>query len=583
MKSSEYWKKRALAREDYTRKLADEALAKKVLPAYERAAKQLTAEVQRILHIFSANGEITPAEAQKLLNTREEKEVLDSLLKELDSIKDPETRRKVLNRLNAPAYGARISRLEALRAKIYTEMAKISEKEIEQAGRVIEEAYTHTYYRSIFDTQKGTNFAFSFELLPDKATEAAIFNSWSGHHYSKRVWQNTSLVAAEAEKVITSGIISGANINRMAKQLDDVMQSGKYAAVRLIRTEANHAYNSAELKAYEEEDVEQYQFLATLDNRTCEVCGKLDGKVFNVSEAKVGINYPPLHPNDRCTTVVHFDGDSLENLKRRARNPETGKNELVPANMTWEQWKKQFPEETFKRKTPPGKYLIPKQDKEQFERYSKTLKELSPKTVESFREIKYNKPEEWKRLKAQYRIVNRYEVPENVTAAQVLKLDEVAFTMKRTGFDETNFSGSDRRNVKGLKKGGNAASMELDGTVYFSHSRAGEPGTLMCNAYIGQYPLIALKDDRQFKVKNLGDGDFRQFDTEAKFLEFVADIKMPNDTFTVTMLSEKHICESCQGVVKQFEEMFPNATVNVISGKLGYNGDENGGRTWRHR
>lgn len=410
MKSSEYWEKRALAREDYTRKLADEALAKKVLPAYERATKQLTVEAQRILHIFAANGEITPAEAQKLLNMREEREVLDSLWKELDSIKDPETRRKVLNRLNAPAYGARISRLEALRAKIYTEMAKISEKEIEQAGRVIEEAYTHTYYRSIYDTQKGTNFAFSFELLPDKAIEAAIFNSWSGHHYSKRVWQNTSLVASEAEKIITSGIISGANVNRMAKQLDDVMQSGKYAAVRLIRTEANHAYNSAELKAYEEEGIEQYSFLATLDNRTCEVCGKLDGKVFNVSEAKVGLNYPPLHPNDRCTTTAHFDGDSFENLKRRARNPETGKNELVPADMTWEQWKKQFPEETFNRKTPPGKYLIPKQDKEQFERYSKTLKELSPKTIESFHEIKYNKPEEWKQLKGLYRY--KIRVPE---------------------------------------------------------------------------------------------------------------------------------------------------------------------------
>ena len=28
--------------------------------------------------------------------------------------------------------------------------------------------------------------------------------------------------------------------------------------------------------------------------RICSVCGKLDGKVFKLTEAKVGINYPPL-------------------------------------------------------------------------------------------------------------------------------------------------------------------------------------------------------------------------------------------------------------------------------------------------
>ena len=42
--------------------------------------------------------------------------------------------------------------------------------------------------------------------------------------------------------------------------------------------------------------IDKYEFLATLDSRTCSVCGKLDGKVFKLTEAKVGVNYPPLHP-----------------------------------------------------------------------------------------------------------------------------------------------------------------------------------------------------------------------------------------------------------------------------------------------
>ena len=71
--------------------------------------------------------------------------------------------------------------------------------------------------------------------------------------------------------------------------------------------------------------------------------------------------------------------------------------------------------------------------------------------------------------------------------------------------------------------------------------------------------------------------------TEAKFLEFVATQKKPTDKFSLTILSEKHICKSCQHVVEQFKSMYPNATINIVSGKKGYNGSEDGLKTWKHR
>ena len=36
-------------------------------------------------------------------------------------------------------------------------------------------------------------------------------------------------------------------------------------------------------------------------------------------------------------------------------------------------------------------------------------------------------------------------------------------------------------------------------------------------------------------------------------------------------------------LVEQFRKKFPNATVNIVSGKRGYNGDEKGLHTWKHR
>lgn len=151
-------------------------------------------------------------------------------------------------------------------------------------------------------------------------------------------------------------------------------------------------------------EVKRYRFLATLDAATCTVCGKLDNKTFDVSEARQGVNYPPMHPNDRCTTVEAFDGEDLSKLKRRARDPETGKTYLVPADMNYEQWRKQ---DTEKRGYDAVKAAQnAKSDKEQYSRYKKLLgKENVPKTLAEFQKMKYDihGAEEYKALKSKYR------------------------------------------------------------------------------------------------------------------------------------------------------------------------------------
>ncbi len=89
-----------------------------------------------------------------------------------------------------------------------------------------------------------------------------------------------------------------------------------------------------QLEAYKEAGIEHYQFVASFDERTCDFCGGLDGKIIPVSEARAGDNYPPMHANCRCTTVLAgFDPST-----RIARNPETGKNYKVDGNMTYSQW-----------------------------------------------------------------------------------------------------------------------------------------------------------------------------------------------------------------------------------------------------
>ena len=224
-----------------------------------------------------------------------------------------------------------------------------------------------------------------------------------------------------------------------------------------------------------------------------------------------------------------------------------------------------------------------KVDRLQYDKYRSTLRENAPESFEDFQKLKYGDPAKWEDLKKQYRIVNRYEIRGNVKTESILRLDAAAWQEKQTGFSVEGLTGKAKKKVKDLTSSGNAAVMTLDGRTYFAHSRVSRPGDPGFNEYNGEHSLITLKEQRRFAVLDLGDGVPRYHDTEAKFLEYVADMKAPTDVFEVTILSEKHICKSCEHVVEQFREMFPRATVNIVSGKPGYNKSTEGLKTWKHR
>lgn len=93
-----------------------------------------------------------------------------------------------------------------------------------------------------------------------------------------------------------------------------------------------------ELLSYEEADIEKYIFVAVLDKRTSRICQEHDNQVYDRDKAVPGVNCPPMHPWCRSTTVAYDEDADYSKLKRRARNPVTGKTELVPADMTYKEW-----------------------------------------------------------------------------------------------------------------------------------------------------------------------------------------------------------------------------------------------------
>lgn len=406
MKNNAYWIRRANLRMEEYHKNSDSTI-QKISAAYDKAIKDINEDINKIFYKYQLDSGLSTTEVRELLNAKIPKKELDSIRKRIYNIQDEELKRYIMAQLNADAYKARITRLEALKESIYINSKIAADVEINQSTKLYTDNIKKAYYSNAFDIQKGLGVGFNIAEMPIESIQEILKNNWSGKHYSKRVWHNTDVLSKQLEEVITSGLMSGKSSRRMAQELQDLTDYGKFACERLIRTETTYITNAAEMKSYKECGIDKYIFVATLDIRTSEQCRKMDREVIEVDKATAGENLPPLHPYCRSTTRAYLGESTLNDIKRRARDPETGKTYLVPADMKYQDWYDKFVVDKYgKDKTEVFEKMIKNKasDRKQFKKFKEVLGKEVPNTLKDFQDLKYNNSDEWKLTKYNYKL-----------------------------------------------------------------------------------------------------------------------------------------------------------------------------------
>ena len=173
------------------------------------------------------------------------------------------------------------------------------------------------------------------EFAMDSAGERAIKSV-----DSSVVYENTNPDVAKSLAKHREGTVRSANstiVKGLRKQIslgmdDDIsltaMRNGisdyfggleKYAALRIARTEMIWAFNEGAMQGYKQSGVvEKKVWVSSGDDRTCDFCPQMDGKVvgidatyfdkgdiFKVGDSELNFEYeevghPPIHPNCRC-------------------------------------------------------------------------------------------------------------------------------------------------------------------------------------------------------------------------------------------------------------------------------------------
>lgn len=343
-KSSAYWQKRFSALENAQNQYGQNTFHQ-IEPAFDKAERQIQAQIEAWYARYASNNGITLAEARKQLSAAELKELQWDVQEYIKYGQENAMNQQWMKELENASARFHISRLEALKLRTQQSLEVAFGNEHDSLDGMVKRLYQSGYYHTCFEVQKGFNIGWEIGQIDERKLQKVISKPWAadGKTFSDRVWQSKTTMVNELHQQMTRTIIQGKApdeaIKSMTKYLQNKTKNAKYNAGRLVMTEQAFISSAAQKDAFNDLDVEEFEIVATLDSHTSDICREMDGKHFPMKDFQPGVTAPPFHVWCRSTTVPYFDDEWGRSGERAARG-EDGKTYYVPADMTYPEWEK---------------------------------------------------------------------------------------------------------------------------------------------------------------------------------------------------------------------------------------------------
>lgn len=173
------------------------------------------------------------------------------------------------------------------------------------------------------------------ETMPIRATGQLLrpfVNDWAASEIAK------------VEGAVRNGFYNGLTNAQLLRQVrgtkklgytDGLLARNDQNAETVIRTAVQHVANTSRMATWGENDdlLDGYQIVATLDGKTSAICRSLDGKEFKLGQGPV----PPFHPRCRTTTVPVISKAYRVSDEVGTRSSNKG---YVAGDMTYYEWLK---------------------------------------------------------------------------------------------------------------------------------------------------------------------------------------------------------------------------------------------------
>lgn len=346
MRDAKYWADRAL-NETLMGERSVLEYEDSLLQAYTIALREIKKDIDAFFTRYAKQHKISYAEARKRLTVLELKEFKALVAMWLEEARNGNWSSEYIKYLEKLYNALYVSRLEMLEADVRYQIELIEQHKHVDMTELLSVNYLAAYYVRSYTIAHGADIAVRFNAVSKAGVEKAVRTKWSQYNYSQTIWNDRDRLVRTMSTVIPQAFSRGLSSNQLGDMIAKEMDASRNRGRTLARTETTYICNQADLDAYKVVGIEKYDYLATLDMRTSEICRSLDGTTHKVSQAQVGVNFPPMHPNCRSTTVPKFDDQEVE---ERVARDEDGKTIKVPRRMTQEQYINTYvPEEDRKK------------------------------------------------------------------------------------------------------------------------------------------------------------------------------------------------------------------------------------------
>lgn len=207
---------------------------------------------------------------------------------------------------------------KALYKDLKLTVAKIFKSEYDKENKGLMELLilvgTEKYLSSSFLLSLGLNF--NIKKMDMKKLKAILNTKVDGMNFSERIWGNkTDKVAKALQKEIKDFLEGKISINDVESVIKHRFNVNASYSKRLVENEVSRTMNEVNEEWAREHNIKFQMWMATLDNKTSEICQGLDGKTWAFDDPNKPMPITDSHVGCRCTLADLPSKDYKPNLR----------------------------------------------------------------------------------------------------------------------------------------------------------------------------------------------------------------------------------------------------------------------------
>lgn len=204
-----------------------------------------------------------------------------------------------------------LTRSRGLFEQITEELNKMGQKEQLVFTEGLSNIYTDQFLRQIYELGQTIPVKANFNRLNPALVRKTIDYPWSGAMFSDRLWQDKETLGKNLRVGLTQSMILGEGIPEITERINKNINTSRYNAERVARSEVKRVTYVAHNDAYEDLGVEELEYRVANggDHRVCSTCKNDNGKRYKRGEEPT----LPRHPNCRCVYIPKVSDEFGEN------------------------------------------------------------------------------------------------------------------------------------------------------------------------------------------------------------------------------------------------------------------------------